>query len=215
MNKRTDTNPAERLLRETLNVLEPGTEHGLLNMSTIAGRLAWYNKADALRDNIRTHLSSLAAKESAASKKHITPMSVYFPERSPPAPMLEEPNALPLSEEAMWCQSEQTGNWSWRVSKEAYDALRSLLAQQEGMVMVPIRTILDIIFHVQRSTYSAVDWKTDVLNPLHAALEPVREQVKAMLSVAPEQGGEDEDTSGPRQDFEHKIYQDNPPGDKK
>ena len=56
------------------------------------------------------------------------------PQPVPPAPMLEEPNALPLSEEAMWCQSEQTGNWSWRVSKEAYDTLRSLLAQREERI---------------------------------------------------------------------------------
>lgn len=53
----------------------------------------------------------------------------------------------------------------------------------EDFVLVPIRGLLDIIFHVEKHTYSHTDWKVDVLDPIRQWLLPVKDQVEAMLAA--------------------------------
>ena len=45
------------LLREALEVLEAGTDTGLINMSTIEGRIAWNDRMRPIRERIRATLS--------------------------------------------------------------------------------------------------------------------------------------------------------------
>ena len=157
----TNMDTAERLLREA-------REKWWAALSATGDPLYLTNNLKSFDAGWNAYLSSIESKESAAGLPILGKLNVDNPAdpinkqwgNDSPAPPVQ--SELPEPEEAMWCQSEQTGNWSWRVSKEAYDALRSLLAQREeelvrlkqsilGLSHPNIKSLLDEHLRLQES----------------------------------------------------------------